>query len=58
MKRLKVWLTEEETHRDSSCVLFTFIGHGNEKGWLMDKDEKVRRDGTGQNGMGEGGDWA
>ncbi len=41
MKKLKVWLTDEDTHKDSNCVLLTFIGHGNDKGWLMDRDEKA-----------------
>ncbi len=39
MDDLKKWLKNPETHRKSSCLVLTFIGHGDERGWLMDKDE-------------------
>ncbi len=39
MLRLQRWLTDEETHRKSSCLVLTFIGHGDDRGWLTDADK-------------------
>ncbi len=41
MRDLKRWVMQDETHRDSNCVLITFIGHGDDKGWLKDKDKRI-----------------
>ena len=40
MRELKRWLLDKDTHRASNCVMIAFIGHGDDKGWLRDKDDK------------------
>ncbi len=37
-EELKTWLLNKDTHKDSNCVLITFIAHGNDKGHLTDMD--------------------
>ena len=31
----------EENHKDSNCLMVTIICHGNDKGHLLDKDNKL-----------------
>ena len=40
MREIKRWILKDETHVESNCVAITVICHGDELGYLLDKNKK------------------
>ena len=39
MKKIRQWIMNRENHIDCNTFLLTFIGHGNKKGDVLDKNK-------------------
>ena len=40
MRSVKKFIMDDDSHRDTNCLVLTVICHGNDKGQLLDKDKK------------------